>query len=519
MEVVRGMGERYLWTDAICIVQDNQCEKQELISKMDIIYTNAVMTIVAAEGKNAQAGLPGARPNSRIAQKVCIYGEGLTLYYPRAPIGPTIKSSPWSKRGWTFQEAELSPRLLIFTNDTVHFACACTTWSEDMNCESERSPPPWNDGQTPQFTLRSGLIDLMDNAIADGMPVAPEFAESQGSGSSSHSEEDVEPDDSASAGESANESDSGVVSEGTPVVHEDDDPLLSFWTDIVEELAGRKLTVETDILFATQGIFNLLQDFYGVSFIYGSPELALEKSLLWLPNNPGSLRRRTDAFGNAFNPSWSWSGWVGGVIWRWDQGPASLLADEPVIELSKLQSADGTPVPLCRDKDKGLLSRGSGVRRHSGVEERSSVNTFPFLLLTTRSSSFRISDEKFGPHVGHDPRYYGGRNFQWTFVIDKNFFDTSVFCINPCDDPKTVVGFVIEDSAGSIDSKVVEFVIVSEKPRGVFGQEQRKISIRSVYDVLAIQRKGNVAERIGYGRILEDAWLESGWRREKVILG
>ena len=54
----RETGERYLWIDRYCIVQDRPEENQDQISSIGSIYRNASFTIFAAEG-DAMTGLPG----------------------------------------------------------------------------------------------------------------------------------------------------------------------------------------------------------------------------------------------------------------------------------------------------------------------------------------------------------------------------------------------------------------------------------------------------------------------------
>jgi len=70
MYLVFALGERYLWIDSLCIVQDDTEQKHYYISRMDVIYSNAVATIVALSGKDANAGLPGIRPGSRRPQMI-----------------------------------------------------------------------------------------------------------------------------------------------------------------------------------------------------------------------------------------------------------------------------------------------------------------------------------------------------------------------------------------------------------------------------------------------------------------
>ena len=61
IEVIKGMGERYLWTDALYILQENTAESLKQISYMDRVYSGAICTIVAAQGATANSGIEGIR--------------------------------------------------------------------------------------------------------------------------------------------------------------------------------------------------------------------------------------------------------------------------------------------------------------------------------------------------------------------------------------------------------------------------------------------------------------------------
>jgi hypothetical protein len=67
VEVMKRLGEQYLWVDRLCINQSNLQERQFLISKMDAIYEGAEFTIVAAAG-DARTGLPGVTTTPRKPQ-------------------------------------------------------------------------------------------------------------------------------------------------------------------------------------------------------------------------------------------------------------------------------------------------------------------------------------------------------------------------------------------------------------------------------------------------------------------
>ncbi|KAF7867454.1 uncharacterized protein EAF02_009645 [Botrytis sinoallii] len=86
---------------------------------MDLVYSNARATIVAASGNSASDGLPGI---------------SVPRYQAHADIGEThliqvsnvveeITLSKWSTRGWTYQEWYFSRRRLIFADSEVVFLC------------------------------------------------------------------------------------------------------------------------------------------------------------------------------------------------------------------------------------------------------------------------------------------------------------------------------------------------------------------------------------------------------------
>lgn len=127
----RSIGQRYLWIDSLCIIQDNLDEKLRLINSMDCIYENAILTVVALSGSDAGAGLAGIRPRSSIADndgRQYIFHEvdgTQSIGIGRISLDEQIRSSKWNTRGWTYQERLLSPRKLYFTPHEVFYECKC----------------------------------------------------------------------------------------------------------------------------------------------------------------------------------------------------------------------------------------------------------------------------------------------------------------------------------------------------------------------------------------------------------
>lgn len=135
ISVTKSLGYRYLWIDKLCIDQQNDTEKHQQIQQMDAIYEKAQLTIIAAAGDDENHGLPGVTSERPLwPEKIPVGGDLGITWTPKDPHD-AIRKSVWSTRGWTFQEAVLSRRRLVFLEDQVYFECNA------MNCyESIASP-------------------------------------------------------------------------------------------------------------------------------------------------------------------------------------------------------------------------------------------------------------------------------------------------------------------------------------------------------------------------------------------
>lgn len=121
--VTRGFGERYLWIDSLCIVHDDDLDKQHQIEIMDRIYGNALLTIVAADAESEDDGIAGVDKGSREVHQIQEEIEpGIRMMLP-LPDQKGLATSPWNKRAWTFQEALLSRRLAIFLGGRLIWRC------------------------------------------------------------------------------------------------------------------------------------------------------------------------------------------------------------------------------------------------------------------------------------------------------------------------------------------------------------------------------------------------------------
>lgn len=126
ISLVRALGERYLWVDRFCIVQDHPA-KHAIISRMDAVYANAYCTIVAADGTDANHGLRGVGCAREILQQPVDLPQCSLV--TETDVG---YESKYHTRGWTYQELNLSARQLIFAEETVFWACQASFWKEQM---------------------------------------------------------------------------------------------------------------------------------------------------------------------------------------------------------------------------------------------------------------------------------------------------------------------------------------------------------------------------------------------------
>lgn len=122
IHVVKSLGLRYLWIDRYCISQNDEEEKHTLIQNMGSIYSNSKLTIIAACCEDPSWGLPGVSSRRRKKQASAQVGTH-SLVSTDFDIHDEIGRSVWNTRGWTYQEALLSKRRLVFGKSQTYFQC------------------------------------------------------------------------------------------------------------------------------------------------------------------------------------------------------------------------------------------------------------------------------------------------------------------------------------------------------------------------------------------------------------
>lgn len=127
--ITRALKIRYLWIDALCIMQDSAEDWAQESARMKDVYSGAILTIAAMGSNSAQAGMLQERS---ISAEACMieWKSGKNAVSSNVFLRPgftfwdvTMKDEPINRRGWTLQESLLSPRTLSYSSRQMVWEC------------------------------------------------------------------------------------------------------------------------------------------------------------------------------------------------------------------------------------------------------------------------------------------------------------------------------------------------------------------------------------------------------------
>ncbi|KAH9903601.1 heterokaryon incompatibility protein-domain-containing protein [Xylariomycetidae sp. FL2044] len=317
MAVTRAMGQKYLWLDSLCILQDSVADWAEESSRMDQVYSQALFTIMADAAGDSFAGfleppsrnvrktsvitcdLPSTDTSSQASVHVRQRGD-LAFQLPYHDFhsdGPW--SDPWEKkeeeliprsklstRAWAFQERLLSPR-------TLHFGPSEMAWECRGLCTCECSA-------TNERTSRTA--SLLKSSIALHPIDAPS-------------------DKSAHA-----------------LLRSHDN---AWQKDIVEEYTALGITKDTDRLPGLAGLATRASNLRpGDQYMAGMWRETIKTGLSWytMPEQPSRRIPSENRF-----PTWSWAS-VSGQIRH--ARVAGIPSDAPLLDVLSVQYTSDAKSPI-----------------------------------------------------------------------------------------------------------------------------------------------------------------------------
>lgn len=339
------LGYQYIWIDALCIIQDSHDDKVKEIGNMKNIYSDAVLTIVAASAQSAHEGflhdrstltyynLPYPHPNGDFGT------FSMAKYYASTPVPP----NPIDTRGWTLQEFLLPPRLLVYSKERVYYRCHTST---------------------------VGLGDVVQRVI-ERLPA-----------------EYFQP-----------------VRPGIVLSKERKAEVLQDWVRLVYSFTERNLTSQTDRLNAIGGIAELFANLLNTRYLCGIWDTKGDeflKQLLWTAHGDKSGQRKVYRA-----PSWSWASLecqtgYGNDMYGFESFHCEVLE-------AKMTLADHALLfGFAKDGHLKLRGRLRRARMEKGWQLVLKVNTGPLFVTNAANNieedSDYDSDESYKPSLAEQTR-------------------------------------------------------------------------------------------------------------------
>lgn len=305
-KVCRDLDVRWLWIDALCIIQEDEglADWLEESITMEQVYANSYCNISATAAPDSSHGLFNSRDiSTEWVESATVDTTGL-LHGPQGHVSCTIldlsfwdkhvDNAPVNQRAWVYQERLLAPRVLHWCQNQIAFECRRLDRAESFP------------GGLPHFRTQSGLlINSVSHKSMDLVAAAKWLAiQEESSGRPSQSSSDR--------------------SRLQEMVHEVDaidqtDRLLLFyelWKHWVEVYTKTNLTNHRDRLIAFSGIARMMfsrmypegQD--EREYVAGMWRTHLAHQLLWYVNDDPDNYWQPDRYnrpGEYRAPTFSWA--------------------------------------------------------------------------------------------------------------------------------------------------------------------------------------------------------------------
>ncbi|KAF9557799.1 HET-domain-containing protein [Agrocybe pediades] len=247
------LGLRWLWVDALCIIQDSEEDKLRELADMAHIYQDSYVALSVLSSFRADHGFLPDDGEQPVLPFICADGTAgsmkLRYFIQRPGRGRSYRYqtvtmyNPLQSRAWCFQETTLSPRRLVFQPPRVIYACR--GYNQDITRPEEggeRGPPL----EMPYGVLfpdrRKGIRPGDEKALAD------------------------------------------------------------LWKGLIRTYSSCKLSMQSDKLVAFASIAEVYQTVKKDEYLAGLWKSELLDGLLWAPAMHGGERPK-----NYRAPTWSWT--------------------------------------------------------------------------------------------------------------------------------------------------------------------------------------------------------------------
>lgn len=250
--ITRRLGFRFLWMDAICIVQDSLEDWARESSVMADIYRNGTVMISATAASDSHHGILSPRD---VFRSHC-FGRDKEFVF-QAMRGSMNALEPLHARGWCLQERVMAPRILQFGRHMLFWECVSQVCAED-----------------------SGLVDLESGRTSEHSTrvITMPFIWPPNSGSE---------------------------------MSDDTTERLAAFYQCISEFTTRKLSKRSDKLPAFSGLASAFHTHELGTYLAGLWEKDLVYGLQWSPREPSEEPPEGDEY---IAPSWSWASMRGSCV-------------------------------------------------------------------------------------------------------------------------------------------------------------------------------------------------------------
>jgi hypothetical protein len=313
--ITRSLNIPYIWIDSLCIIQDSREDWESESARMGLVYSHAWCTIAASSAKSCHHGIHLFRENWFYSCDIILDGDQgsrvrVSISRPPPTWETFYNNNPLNKRGWTFQERELSPRILHFSADQMWWECRSLRDQEDPALEEDNINEP-----ATSIRRKFGGMDLWERLVraeADYERFAKVLVRNN-----------KDYDATIFTGVIVNQVvqlrclDNMLMASTPPtspaIVQEliATEARYNTWHKVVQDYSTRTFAMITDRFPALSGLASEMQVAYGGEYVAGAWREDLLRSLLWrrdpksMPSTSTHTPHRRPSEYKA--PSWSWA--------------------------------------------------------------------------------------------------------------------------------------------------------------------------------------------------------------------